>query len=142
MWNILKKHTGSDFKNTCISKITINGYDYRNPDTIANKLNSFFINTVANSGLDNKERSPLNHMQNIDSIGKSIFLGPLQDSDLKKVVMSLNNSKASGYDEIRTDIVKLSVDIILEPLLYVVNLSLEQGIFPDVLKKSVIKPLY
>lgn len=56
--------------------------------------------------------------------------------------MSLKNSKASGYDGIVTKILKCCANVISKPLTHIINLSFSEGIFPDGLKVSVIKPLH
>lgn len=143
VWNVIKKHTVTEPHNTNISKITVNNHDYTDPAIMADHFNEFFINTATNNNFDNGSgQLRLSSIKNIESNEKSIFLYPIQQRDLKYIIMSLNNSKASGYDGIRTDILKLSINIILEPLLHIINLSLEEGLFPTILKRSIVKPLY
>ena len=50
-----------------------------------------------------------------------------------KVIHSLNNS-SSGWDEIPTFLVKKCVDSFIEPLTYLENSSISEGIFPSELK--------
>lgn len=67
---------------------------------------------------------------------------PVDTSEIKKIVASLKNKKSSGHDNIPIQVVKSSVDYISDPLMHIINLTLETGIFPDDLKKAIIKPLY
>ena len=55
--------------------------------------------------------------------------------------MSLKNG-APGYDEIKSDISKLSLQNIGGPLAHMCNMSLIQGIFPQELKLANVLPLY
>ena len=47
-----------------------------------------------------------------------------------------------GYDEVSVRILKMSAPFILSPVIYIFNIMLSKGIFPDRLKYSVVKPLY
>ena len=55
--------------------------------------------------------------------------------------MSLKNS-ASRYDDINATLLKFVVSYIADPLCYVCNLSLCEGIFPKQLKIANVVPLY
>jgi len=47
-----------------------------------------------------------------------------------------------GYNEICTELLKISATYICSPLTYICNKSILSGIFPDRLKFSIIKPIY
>jgi len=55
---------------------------------------------------------------------------------------SLKPKKASGYDKIKTKILKACASLISHPLRYICNHSLYTSIFPDSLKSAVVKPLF
>ena len=59
---------------------------------------------------------------------------PVAADELKAIVHSFNSYKDSGVDNIPIRIIKLSIDIIVEPLTEINNLSLESGFFPHTLK--------
>jgi hypothetical protein len=52
----------------------------------------------------------------------------------------LNQKNSYGYDEISTKLLKITASIISSPLNYIHNKVLTEGIFPDRLKYSTIKP--
>jgi hypothetical protein len=62
--------------------------------------------------------------------------------ELEKIIKSLNTKKTSGYDEISTQILKLSAPYILAPLTYICNAILNSGIFPDRLKYAIVTPIF
>jgi hypothetical protein len=66
----------------------------------------------------------------------------LSTKEVENVIKSLKLKNSSGYDGISTKILKLSSLFISSPLTYICNKSITQGIFPDRLKYSEIKPLY
>jgi len=62
--------------------------------------------------------------------------------EIEKIIKSLNLKKSYGYDEISTEILKISAPFISSPLTYICNRSILYGIFPTRLKYSLIKPIY
>ena len=57
------------------------------------------------------------------------------------ILQSLRNGVA-GYDDINASLLKMVSSCIVLPLVYLCNLSLDPGIFPDELKVANILPLY
>ena len=57
------------------------------------------------------------------------------------IISNLNNS-AAGYDEMPASILKQCASVYIEPLTYLINVSLEQGTFPDELKIARVIPLF
>ena len=60
----------------------------------------------------------------------------------KDTFFTLKMNKSAGYDDISFNIVKKCFGVLHKPLLYLFNLSLQTGIFPDELKISRITPLF
>ena len=58
---------------------------------------------------------------------------------LKNIIFSLENKNSP--DEINVKLLKNIYPTIEKPLINLINSSLEQGIFPDVLKMSTIIPI-
>jgi hypothetical protein len=80
----------------------------------------------------------------------SLPIGPIYDfkqelitgKEIKDIIKSLKSKNSYGYDGISTKILKLSMSLIVSPLIYVCNRSLSTGIFPSHLKYSQIHPIY
>lgn len=54
----------------------------------------------------------------------------------------MKNKKSAGPDGVPATVVKHCIDEICEPITYIINNSLKYGVFPDVLKEAVVKPLH
>ena len=54
----------------------------------------------------------------------------------------LNSCKATGLDGLPAKFIIDSAESIVKPLTYIVNLSIESGVFPDDLKRAKIVPIY
>jgi len=62
--------------------------------------------------------------------------------EINKIIDLLKDKNSSGYDEITTKIIKISKPFIISPLINICNKMLAQGIYPERLKFSLIKPIY
>ena len=62
--------------------------------------------------------------------------------ELKKVIVSLDETKSAGCDGIHPRLIKLAVDSVASPLCHVFNCCLNQGVYPSGLKIAKVIPLY
>ena len=63
--------------------------------------------------------------------------------NVRSVIQSINANKATGYDMMPPQLVKLSGPYILcYPLCSILNLSLDKGVFPDSMKHAEIVPVF
>lgn len=137
-WDIIKNRTDSHKTFSQINAIDHDGKILNDPNQIANSLNNYFIdisNTKTQSAINTSSSKPTRN-------SSSIFLNPCSETEVFQVITSLNNKKSVGYDEISTHILKLSAKVVSPILCHTINLSLFEGIFPDKLKFSVVKPLH
>lgn len=72
----------------------------------------------------------------------TIFLKPTDVMEVFRTIRSLNNTSSTGIDDITTSVLKTSAPCICEPLCYLINMSFEEGSFPNTLKTSIVKPLF
>ena len=72
----------------------------------------------------------------------SFFLHPLGMVELECFVTELKDGKLSGRDGLSAEIVKSSLAVLREPLLYMFNRSLSEGVFPECLKRANVFPLH
>ena len=71
----------------------------------------------------------------------TIFLSPVTNIEIIKIIQDLKIG-APGYDEINASVLKLVSCHVVVPLVYLCNLSIDQGIFPKELKLANVLPLY
>ena len=120
------------------NKIRINNNEIiSDPKCISNLFNNYFIDKIMPN--NNSGDRVTKH---ITSRKNSMFMRPSLPSDIFKIISGLNNTNSVGYDGICTKILKAVAGEICSPLSYIINLCISEGIFPDALKKSVIKPLF
>lgn len=78
----------------------------------------------------------------IDRNIQTLFLYPSDETEVRNAILKLKKKSSFGWDEIPSSIVKLCVTGITKPLNYILNLTLETGVFPDALKTAVVIPVF
>lgn len=136
-WHVINSRLNeNDKKRPTIPILTSESGDpITDPVETANIFNKFFI-----------ESNDQNFTGNIEyhgnRIAPSMFLNPITEIELLNTVATLKAEKSQGTDGIPGDIIKKCIPYIISPLLYLINLSFEQGEFPNILKSSKITPVY
>jgi hypothetical protein len=67
---------------------------------------------------------------------------PTSPQEVLNIIYSLKNSNSTGYDGICTKVIKTVAHILASPISYIINLCIEQGIFPEKLKVAIVRPLF
>ena len=86
--------------------------------------------------------SPSQILKTIPSPLNLLFLAPTDHDELIKICASLKSGSTPGYDDTKPDAVKFVTHLTAYPLVYIFNLSMSTGIFPDQLKLVKVVPLY
>ena len=104
-------------------KITI---DY---NIITDAFNKYFISvgSVLEKQLGNSQTDPLSY---VDTNEQALRIPQIVSDGIQSVISKLNNS-SPGCDNIPQKIGKLFVDQYIEPVAYLINKSIAQGVFPD-----------
>lgn len=135
-WQIINKSKHNAPKNS-ISCIKFESKEITQPKDIANTFNNYFIDKI---------QPTINAGTNSTSLilgrAQSMFMAPSTPYDILNIIMQLKNTNSVGYDGIATRILKAVAREICAHLSFIINLCISVGVFPDALKKSIVKPLY
>jgi hypothetical protein len=80
-------------------------------------------------------------LQSFNTPFPNINLKFLSSKEVENIIKSFKTKNSAGYDEISTKLLKISSPFISSPLTYIWNKSIS-GIFPDLLKYALVKPLF
>jgi len=134
-WSIVNSTLGNNNKTQQnIKKLHVNETEISDPVEIANTLNNHFIVP--------KVEKPLPTLEHIKLHPNSFFLTPTSPYEVEAVMKTLSNTGAAGVDEVPCKIMKKVSEFISNPLSNIINLSFEQGTYPDLMKLAKIIPLY
>jgi hypothetical protein len=128
-------------KNMKIPKLVHEGITYTKDMDIANTLNNYF------STIGKKLTKDLTSNTNYQSYLKnpnthSLYLEPVQQSEITKIILNLNSKKSSGSDNITPKLLKICISPLTHPLLHIANLSFANGHFPTPLKLAKVIPIF
>ena len=150
MWSVLK----SICKNNKSNKICleVNQNIVSDADEVAECLNNYFVESVEKlakesdsdydqivNGTDNPEFSNETIYEN------NIFEMPVITTEfVKSEIDKLGVKKGTGYDHLSARLLKYvcKIPLLIQTLVYILNLSLETCIFPDAWKIGRVQPIY
>ena len=73
---------------------------------------------------------------------RSFFLGPVAPSYVLSYAHKIKNKISSGHDDISSKLMKITINIIIEPLTHIINQSLKTGIVPSEMKIAKVIPIH
>jgi hypothetical protein len=71
-----------------------------------------------------------------------MFIAPVTEIEMEQTIKGLKTNSAAGFDEIPMSLVKQCLGYFVKPLTHIYNVSFQTGIFPDIMKKAKIRPLF
>jgi hypothetical protein len=143
-WQVIganKSQKKKEWNNT----IEHNGLQVQSQDEIANLFNDHFSNVVTELLTDRNPPKPQEKYINKYHdcrMTSTIFLYPISRRELYEICDKALRKFSAGYDEVPASILKPVITFIAEPLIFMINRSFEQGVFPEELKKSIIIPCF
>jgi Reverse transcriptase (RNA-dependent DNA polymerase) len=141
MWKLVNKKYGKIKNKDPIQNLYINGNIINCPSKIVNSFSDYYVDCIHQLKREiPKTLFKLNN--NMFNNPNSMFLNPITNVEINKIIKRLKNKKSSGFDEFPDFVIKKCADELDDVLSYIINKSFEQGIFPEILKTAVIKPLY
>ena len=128
---------------TVINKLLIDGNEIVEPANISKAFNSYFCRVGENLVRDVPIVLSKDYTNFLGlPIRNSIFVENVSAAELLGVIGSLKGNKSCGPDGISSELIKDNANILCDPLLYLFNLSLSQGVVPQQMKIAKIIPIF
>jgi len=143
-WVTIKEIIGKNSKKTAIPDyFKIDDVCVSNKTKIVNEFNRYF--SSIGPQLASKIAPPPNkhfsdYLQN--PFPCNFSFSDVTESTISKIIDSLKPKSSSGYDRISSILLKKIKSPLISPLVFLVNQSLNSGIFPDSLKIAKILPIH
>ena len=141
-WRILKQVINKRKFSKVQSEFKLNnGSTTKDKAIISETFNDFFVNIGPNLAdkIPNQDIQPESYLGDRNQF--SMHLTKLEDKEFCEIILNMRNC-AAGYDELNKDVLMLGIDNIKGVLIYLVNLSIFQGVFPEELKVANITPVF
>ena len=138
-WRLLDDVMQRRRDKTPIDSINVDGTDVFDSNNIANYFNSYFINVAPN--INNNIPPPIRDPLDNINISSSFYVNDVTPNEVINIVHALKNT-THGLHSISAKFLKIVIQYLALPLSRIINNSIEQGVFPDVLKRANVTPIY
>jgi hypothetical protein len=135
-WSIIKNQKNAPPKRRI--NLKSNNEIIDDPIKISNIFNRFFSSVAINNTSAINCTTTEKHFSPI----KSMLLAPVSSKEIASVINLINSKKTVDLQYISTWLIKQCADFIVEPLSKLINSSFEMGVFPDLLKRARVVPVY
>ena len=147
-WKQIKKCYPVKDTETTQKSFKIDGRLTSDTKTIANAFCSFFAkvwSSLMTSPIIHYTWKTFDHfkyLKNVNRANSMFAFRPVYTPDILKILLATKSSKATGSDQIPAKIIKDIAHEIAAPLTFLINRSLQTGIFPTAEKIAKINPVY
>ena len=141
LWKIIKNIIGKEDNKCSMNQIDflINGQYVSDRKTIANTFNNYFINV--GSSLASSIQSEIDPLLYFQPNNNYIYVPKIDIFEIESIISSIHNS-STGYDKLPASIMKQCIGCYIEPLTFLINQLILQGVFLVELKIARIIRLY
>ena len=118
------------------------------PEVAADTFNTFFTSVFEKFQIPENNHKEFDSSKLDENLSEKIpentefSIPPVSVSFIEMQLNNLNVNKATGIDEISAKFLKLASPIICSSLAFILNLSIQQGLYPDNLKKAKVTPIF
>lgn len=141
-WRTINELTHRKQKNNTICEIQVDNTKYDDPKEISEVLNTHFssLGPRLSSQLPDSSNSFEDYVQKVSNC--SFKLQIVNTNSVLDIIKNLSSHKATGLDEISCRLLKEAAPVITDPLTYIFNNSIENGVFPKDWKTAKVIPLH
>ena len=113
-----------------------------NKTSVAETFNNFLVNVGSNlpSKIPKAKNTFCKYLKK--RISNSFFINAVKDNEIEKLIKNLNHNKSLGPCSIPVKILKNHANDLKQPLAFLINLSFQQGVFPEALKNARVTPIF
>ena len=145
LWEIISHCVGkTNSKNCIIDSIRTQNVILTDPTDIVNELCNHYsrVGAKLSSTIPSPSINKITYVKKIIRHRKSLFMTPTCKEEIICIIENLPNKASSGFDNLNNLILKSLKHEIVTPLEKIINLSLETGTFPTLMKYAEVVPLY
>ena len=138
LWQLMSKLMGKNNDKSCnIEKLEINNIVKLDKQEISKCFGQYFSKV----GKDFQSKIPVTNTDHKSYLKQpkqenSVFLDPTNIYEIKRIILELPNKTSCGLDGISNILLKKVVNEILQPLEIIFQKSIEEGIFPTLMKQA------
>ena len=132
LWQLINKiNKKTNDKTSLIPKLKLDNRVYHSGKDVSNILAKHF-STVGKRYAEKRDKPQTllrDYIEKIPKNDKSMYLIPVDETEIDRLIRELPNKKSYGYDKINNCLLKQLRPVITHPLTIVFNKSLAEGVF-------------
>ena len=135
LWNTLNSLLGRNAPKSLPTAIS--------PSTLASSFLNYFNDKITNlcANIPSTFDATFCHSSHPSSIPSQLSnFSPATSDEIRKLILSSTDASCS-LDIIPTKLLKSCIDALVAPITHLINLSLSEGVFPEMFKCAVVSPL-
>ena len=145
LWQMINRATGKmTDKSSLIDCLNDGKIDCYNPSRITRIFGEHFSSVGKNYA--NAIKAPHKNIQwyltQIKQHSRSMYSTPTGPHEIRKIIMNLPLKRSSGFDNINNILLRELCDVLCHPMSNLFNRSLNEGIFPNLMKLAEVVPLH
>jgi len=142
-WKTINSLLGKSNDKSCITLLSVNNEQITDPKQINEHFVSHFtqVGRIQSEKIPTSKKASEDYMTNIIN-SNSAYFNPTDEFEVCEIIHKMKPTSSKGYDEISSTILKNIMISIAIPLSILINRSLNEGQFPDLLKIAKVVPLY
>lgn len=142
-WKIVKADSQQKTEPTLINTINFESIQTNDSQEISTLFNKFF-NTTSERLLTEIDRElAVKFLSRTSTPAKKFHsINYTSTREVKNIIKNLKASKSAGWDGIPTHILKKCSNELIRPLCFLINKSIDENLFPEALKYSIISPIF
>ena len=140
-WGVIKEVINRNKQAKCVSQFHYNNKIIVDNHEICHRFNEYFATVGRDLAKKIPKQSGDFRTYLPESNSHSMYLNPTNINEVGKIISQLKHG-SPGCDEFTAKSIQCVAEHIIEPLTYVCNLSIQQGVFPIELKIAKIIPIY
>lgn len=138
MWRVLKEMMKGKRSDKEYKEIQFENRIIYKVEEMANIFNCYFVDSIRMLSNEDQVENKIKSRQYIDSIWE--VFEQIEKEQLYRIIRNLEN-KAGTEEGINVEIMKCVVEVAAEKICYVLNTSLESGMFPNEWKEAIVVPI-
>ncbi|XP_074035352.1 uncharacterized protein [Leptinotarsa decemlineata] len=141
IWTITNDFTGKSKKQKQL-EISYEGHLITDPKIITDLFGNYLSTVIEKKMTEHFGNNISKSCTTSNSMSNSLVFISATKEEVEEVIANLSNKKSTGLDEVPVDIIKKCACIISQYLAGIINLSVNSGTFPSVLKSAAIIPIF
>jgi hypothetical protein len=141
LWQLANAAVGKD-RPTLPPSLVQEGITTKSDEEAADVMNAFYISKVDKLRKKTEGTPPPPPPLSWPPKPTTFDFAFISAGRIKKVVLGLNPTEALGIDGIPVFVLKTGIQILADPIAYMVNRSLATGVVPIGLKRGIVHPVH